>query len=152
LNQIIHIDPDFYKNTDIHIHATEAAVPKDGPSAGVTMVTALVSALSGIPIKNTVAMTGEITIRGRVLPIGGLNEKTMAAYRAGVKTVILPKKNEPDLDEIEPKVREALEFVTVDSVEQVLKVALSECKAVNKVPSITAPYGRKTKAPAKARP
>ena len=146
------IDPDFYKHKDIHIHATEAAIPKDGPSAGVTMVTALVSALSGIPIKNTVAMTGEITIRGRVLPIGGLNEKTMAAYRAGVKTVILPKKNEPDLDEIEPKVREALEFVTVDNVEQVLKVALSECKAVNKVPSITAPYGRKAKAPAKARP
>ncbi|MBQ3562501.1 MAG: endopeptidase La, partial [Clostridia bacterium] len=146
------IDPDFYKHKDIHIHATEAAVPKDGPSAGVTMVTALVSALSGIPIKNTVAMTGEITIRGRVLPIGGLNEKTMAAYRAGVKTVIIPKKNEPDLEEIEPKVREALEFVTVDNVEQVLKVALSGCKAVNKTSNITAAYGRKGTIPAKARP
>ena len=146
------IDPDFYKTKDIHIHATEAAVPKDGPSAGVTMVTALVSALSGIPIKNTVAMTGEITIRGRVLPIGGLNEKTMAAYRAGVKTVIIPKKNEPDLEEIEPKVREALEFVTVDNVEQVLKVALSGCKAVNKAPNMTAAYGRKGTIPAKARP
>jgi len=146
------IDSDFYKTKDIHIHATEAAVPKDGPSAGVTMVTALVSALSGIPIKNTVAMTGEITIRGRVLPIGGLNEKTMAAYRAGVKTVIIPKKNEPDLEEIEPKVREALEFVTVDNVEQVLKVALSGCKAVNKTSNITAAYGRKGTIPAKARP
>ncbi len=146
------IDSDFYKNKDIHIHATEAAVPKDGPSAGVTMVTALVSALSGIPIKNTVAMTGEVTIRGRVLPIGGLNEKTMAAYRAGVKTVIIPKKNEPDLEEIEPKVREALEFVTVDRVEQVLEVALENVKKAETKTSITPTFGRKTATPAKARP
>lgn len=146
------IDPDFYKNKDIHIHATEAAVPKDGPSAGVTMTTALVSALTGIPVKNTVAMTGEVTIRGRVLPIGGLNEKTMAAYRAGVKTVIIPKKNEPDLEEIEPKVREAIEFVAVDRVEQVLEVALTDCKKIKQNPNITAAYGRKTVHPAKARP
>jgi len=145
------IDPDFYKNKDIHIHATEAAVPKDGPSAGVTMTTALVSALSGIPIKNTVAMTGEITIRGRVLPIGGLNEKTMAAYRAGVKTVIIPKKNEPDLEEIEPKVREALEFVAVDRVEQVLEVALVDFKKVEPKAGITSSYVRKASQPAKAR-
>lgn len=119
------INPDFYKSLDIHIHATEAAVPKDGPSAGVTMVTALVSALTGIPIKNTVAMTGEVTIRGRVLPIGGLKEKTMAAYRAGVKTVIIPKNNEPDLEELDPKIKEGLEFVTVEHVDEVLKVALA---------------------------
>ncbi len=146
------IDSDFYKNKDIHIHATEAAVPKDGPSAGVTMVTALVSALTGIPIKNTVAMTGEVTIRGRVLPIGGLNEKTMAAYRAGVKTVILPKKNEPDLEEIEPKVREALEFVTVDRVEQVLEIALENVKKSEPKAKITPDFGRKSTIPAKARP
>ena len=146
------IDPDFYKNRDIHIHATEAAVPKDGPSAGVTMTTALVSALAGIPIKNTVAMTGEVTIRGRVLPIGGLNEKTMAAYRAGVKTVIIPKKNEPDLEEIDPKVRENLEFVTVDRVEEVLEVALVHLKKVEDKTGIPVPYGRKTSQPAKARP
>ena len=145
------IDPDFYKTKDIHIHATEAAVPKDGPSAGVTMTTALVSALSGIPIKNTVAMTGEVTIRGRVLPIGGLNEKTMAAYRAGVKTVIIPKKNEPDLEEIEPKVREALEFVAVDRVEQVLEVALVDFKKQGIVPEIAPSYGRKISHPAKAK-
>lgn len=146
------IDSDFYKDKDIHIHATEAAVPKDGPSAGVTMVTALVSALTGIPIKNTVAMTGEVTIRGRVLPIGGLNEKTMAAYRAGVKTVIIPKKNEPDLEEIEPKVREALEFVTVDRVEQVLEAALETTEKAEIKTSITPAFGRKTATPAKARP
>ena len=146
------IDTEFYKNKDIHIHATEAAVPKDGPSAGVTITTALVSALTGIPIKNTVAMTGEVTIRGRVLPIGGLNEKTKAAYRAGVKTVIIPKKNEPDLEEIEPKVREALEFVTVDNVEQVLKVALTDCKTVTEPQELAPSYVRKTAHPAKARP
>lgn len=147
------IDTEFYKNKDIHIHATEAAVPKDGPSAGVTMTTALVSALSGMPIKNTVAMTGEVTIRGRVLPIGGLNEKTMAAYRAGVKTVIIPKKNEPDLEEIDPKVREALEFVAVDRIEEVLKVALVDLKKANEITKeISAPYVRKATQPAKARP
>ena len=97
-------------------------------------------------------MTGEVTIRGRVLPIGGLNEKTMAAYRAGVKTVIIPKKNEPDLEEIEPKVREALEFVTVDRVEQVLEVALENVKKAEIKTSITPTFGRKTATPAKARP
>lgn len=119
------IDPDFYKTRDIHIHATEAAVPKDGPSAGVTITTALVSALTGIPVRRLVAMTGEITIRGRVLPIGGLNEKTMAAYRAGITTVIIPKKNEPDLEEIDPKVRSALTFLPVERIEEVLESALA---------------------------
>ncbi len=118
------IDKDFYKNKDIHIHATEAAVPKDGPSAGVTITTALVSALSGMPVKRTVAMTGEVTIRGRVLPIGGLNEKTMAAYRAGVKTVIIPKKNKRDLEDIDKKVRGNLNFVIADRVEDVINEAL----------------------------
>ncbi|MBQ5765185.1 MAG: endopeptidase La [Clostridia bacterium] len=146
------IDPDFYKNKDIHIHATEAAVPKDGPSAGVTITTALVSALSGLPIKNTVAMTGEVTIRGRVLPIGGLNEKTMAAYRAGVKTVIMPKLNEPDLQEIDPKVRDALDFVLVSNVSEVLDAALVQLPKKEKTTDLPPVYGRKSTLPAKARP
>lgn len=118
------ISSDFYKKKDIHIHATEAAVPKDGPSAGVTITTGLVSALANIPIKNTVAMTGEITIRGRVLAIGGLKEKTMAAYRAGVKTVIIPKSNEPNLQDVDKKVLENIKFITAETIDDVLAVAL----------------------------
>ena len=117
---LLGIDPEFYKNRDIHIHFPEAAVPKDGPSAGITMCIALISALSGRPVRGDIAMTGEISLRGRVLPIGGLREKTMAALRAGVKTVIIPKENEADLEEIDPLVREKLEFVCVDHADQVL--------------------------------
>lgn len=121
------IDEDFYKERDIHIHAPEGAVPKDGPSAGVTMVTALVSALTGTPVKREVAMTGEITLRGRVLPIGGLKEKTMAAYRSGVKTVIIPEDNRADLEEIDETVRESLNFVFAEDIDTVLKTALLYC-------------------------
>ena len=120
------IDPDFYKNKDIHIHFPEGAVPKDGPSAGVTVVTALASALTGRPVRRDIAMTGEITLRGRVLPIGGLKEKTMAALRAGVKTVILPAENERDLNEIDQSVRARLSFVTASSIDTVLQTALTE--------------------------
>ena len=118
------IAPDFYKTKDIHIHFPEGAVPKDGPSAGVTITTGLVSALTGIPVRQDVAMTGEITLRGRVLPIGGLREKTMAALRAGVHTVIIPADNEPDLAEIDPAVRQALNFIAVSRAEAVLDAAL----------------------------
>ncbi len=118
------VDPDFYKNRDIHIHVPEGAVPKDGPSAGVTLVTALASELSGRPVRRDIAMTGEITLRGRVLAIGGLKEKTMAAYKAGVHTVCIPADNERDLKEIDPVVREALEFVPCRRVEEVLSRAL----------------------------
>lgn len=118
------ISPDFYEKKDLHIHAPEGAVPKDGPSAGVTMTTALVSALSGIPVRSDVAMTGEITLRGKVLPIGGLREKTMAAYKAGVKTVIVPKENMGDLDEIDETVKLGLEFVFAEKIQDVLDVAL----------------------------
>ena len=118
------IEHDFYKTKDIHIHVPEGAVPKDGPSAGVTLCTAIVSALSGIPVRREVAMTGEITLRGRVLAIGGLKEKTMAAYRAGVKTVIIPQDNLPDLEDIDPVVKEALTFVPATDAETVLKAAL----------------------------
>ena len=118
------IGKDFYKNTDIHIHFPEAAIPKDGPSAGVTITTAIVSSLTGVPVRHDVAMTGEVTLRGRVLPIGGLKEKTMAAYRAGIKTVIIPEENRKDLADIEPVVRENLKFVTAETMDTVLEYAL----------------------------
>lgn len=118
------VEHDFYKTRDIHIHVPEGAVPKDGPSAGVTITTALVSALAQIPVHREVAMTGEITLRGRVLPIGGLREKTMAAYRAGIKTVVIPKENEPDIAELDPEVRDALRFVTAERIDTVLETAL----------------------------
>ena len=121
---VLGIDPDFYKNKDIHIHFPEGAVPKDGPSAGITVCIALISALTGTPARHDVAMTGEITLRGRVLPIGGLREKTMAAYRNGVRTVIIPSDNAPDLEEIDQTVRSGLNFVTTDHVDKVLDIAL----------------------------
>lgn len=120
---IFNLDQNFYKDSDIHIHAPEGAVPKDGPSAGITMTVALLSALTNTPVKGSVAMTGEISLRGRVLPIGGLKEKTMAAYKYGMKTVIIPKANEPDLDEIDKTVKEHLSFVTVESIDEVLPIA-----------------------------
>ena len=121
---VLGIDSKFYKNKDIHIHCPEGAVPKDGPSAGVTMTTALVSALTGAPVRRDVAMTGEVTLRGRVLPIGGLKEKSMAAYIRGIKTVIIPKANVPDLDEVDDAVKANVEFVPVSHVDEVLSIAL----------------------------
>ena len=122
------IDPYFYKNRDIHIHATEAAVPKDGPSAGITIATALVSALTNKKIRRDIAMTGEITIKGRVLPIGGLKEKAMAAYRGGVKTVFIPHENIPDIDEVDETVRQSLKFVPVSFADEVLSCAFAKEK------------------------
>ena len=118
------IDKEFYTKKDIHIHAPEGAVPKDGPSAGVTMATAIISELSGIPVRADVAMTGEITLRGKVLAIGGLREKTMAAYKAGIKTVVIPMANKPDLEEVDDKVKAAIEFVFAETIDDVLEVAL----------------------------
>lgn len=123
------IPTDFYKTKDIHIHAPEGAVPKDGPSAGVTMVTALISELAGIPVRRDVAMTGEITLRGKVLAIGGLKEKTMAAYNAGVKTVLIPHANLKDLNEIDPLARENLEFIPCKTLADVLDNALVKIPA-----------------------
>ena len=122
--QELGIAPDFYKTKDIHIHFPEGAIPKDGPSAGIAIATAVLSALTNRPVRRDVAMTGEITLRGRVLPIGGLREKTMGALRAGVHTVILPKENEKDLSEIDPLVREKLRFVPVESADAVFAQAL----------------------------
>ena len=118
------VEQEFYKNKDIHVHFPAGAVPKDGPSAGVTVTTAIVSALTNTPVRRDVAMTGEVSIRGRVLPIGGLKEKTMAAYRYGVKTVIIPEDNQRDLEEIDPVVRKALTFVTAKTMDTVLETAL----------------------------
>lgn len=118
------LDPSSFAKEDIHIHFPEGAVPKDGPSAGVTMVSALVSALTGIPARCDVAMTGEVTLHGRVLPIGGLTEKTMAAYRAGIKTVLIPRDNERDLDEIDKEAAAHLRFILCDTVDDVLKNVL----------------------------
>ena len=118
------ISKTFYKDSDIHIHFPEGAVPKDGPSAGVTMVTAIISALGNIPVKRDVAMTGEITLRGKVLPIGGLREKTLAAYRAGIKTVLIPEENLRDLDEIDEEAKAQLSFIPCKSADDVLSCAL----------------------------
>ena len=118
------ISPDFYKNKYIHIHFPEGAVRKDGPSAGITVTIAVISALTGIPVRSNVAMTGEITLRGRILPIGGLKEKTMAAMRNGVTTVIIPEENEVDLEDIDPVVRNTLQFVTARHIDNILDVAL----------------------------
>ncbi len=135
------IDSNFYKDKDLHIHAPEGAVPKDGPSAGVTMTTALVSALSGIPVKRDVAMTGEITLHGKVLPIGGLKEKSMAAYAAGIRTVIFPKENIADLDEIDDVVKENIHFIPAENISTVLENALAEKpkRRVRKIITASAP-------------
>ncbi|MBQ4087932.1 MAG: endopeptidase La, partial [Clostridia bacterium] len=121
----LQVEEDFYKTRDIHIHVPEGATPKDGPSAGITIATAITSALSGRPVKHDVAMTGEVTIRGRVLPIGGLREKTLAAYRAGIKTVLIPKENTKDIDELETVVKENMDIRPVTDMTEVLGHALS---------------------------
>lgn len=123
-NERFKLEPDFYKKKDIHIHIPEGATPKDGPSAGVTMATAIISALTGIRVRNDVAMTGEITIRGRVLAIGGLQEKVLAAKKVGIRTVVLPKENKKDLDEIMDEIKDGMQFVLAETMEDVLQTAL----------------------------
>ena len=120
------ISEDTLEKYDIHLHVPEGAIPKDGPSAGITIATALASAMSGIPIKNTVAMTGEITLRGRVLPIGGLKEKTLAAHRAGIETVIIPMENKKDLEEVPSNVKRKMNFIFVSHMDEVLDHALDK--------------------------
>jgi ATP-dependent Lon protease len=122
--QLFGIHPTLFTKKDIHVHVPEGATPKDGPSAGVAMVTSIVSVLTGIPVKRDVAMTGEVTLRGRVLPIGGLKEKLLAALRGGIKTVLIPKDNEKDLEEIPDNVKRALTIITVAAVDEVLRHAL----------------------------
>ena len=138
------IDPERLKKCDLHIHAPEGAVPKDGPSAGVTLTTALVSCLSGVPVRGDVAMTGEITLHGNVLPIGGLREKSMAAYREGMKTVLIPKDNEPDLYEVDEEVKKNLTFLPMQNLSQVLAAALLKPKAAKS--TVGRPRTKKSKA------
>jgi ATP-dependent Lon protease len=121
-----------YQNRDIHVHVPEGATPKDGPSAGIAMTTTIVSVLTGIPVKKSVAMTGEVTLRGRVLAIGGLKEKLLAALRGGIKTVLIPQENVKDLAEIPANVKEGLEIIPVSNVDEVLQHALTE--AVKPIP------------------
>jgi len=123
------VDNAVFEKSDIHVHVPEGATPKDGPSAGVTMATALASLVTNRLVKNDVAMTGEITLRGRVLPVGGIKEKVLAAHRAGLKTVILPKRNEKDLDELPEQVRQDLNFVFAEQVSDVFNAALGEKRA-----------------------
>ena len=123
--EYLDLDPDFYSDMEIHVHVLEGAVPKDGPSAGIALATALCSALSGKPIRRDVAMTGEVTLRGTILPIGGLNEKLMAAQRAGVKDVIVPARNKKNLVELPEAVRKGLNIHMVESMDQVLEMAFS---------------------------
>ena len=142
------IDPEKLKKCDLHIHAPEGAVPKDGPSAGVTLTTALVSCLSGIPVRGDVAMTGEITLHGNVLPIGGQREKSMAAYREGMKTVLIPKDNEPDLYEVDDEVKKNLTFLPMQSLTQVLNAALLKPQNAKKAKAPSRTHAKKKAADA----
>ena len=122
------IDEDFYKKYDLHVHIPEGAIPKDGPSAGVTMCTAIISTLTGIPVRKDIAMTGEITLRGKVLPVGGIREKVMGAHRAGIRKVLLPAENDVDIQDIPEVVRNDMEFVLLRNVDDALKEVLVKDK------------------------
>jgi ATP-dependent Lon protease len=139
----LHLPPNFFDRHDIHLHIPGGAQPKDGPSAGITIATALVSLISGRPVRSDVGMTGEITLSGKVLPIGGVKEKVLAAHRAGLKTVILPRRNERDLEEIPKDVRAELKVVFVDRVDEVLDRALTPANAPHT--SAKAPQAKKRK-------
>src|ERR671938_269265 len=132
------LDPAWFADHDVHVHVPAGAVPKDGPSAGITMATAIVSLVRGRPVSDQVAMTGEITLTGQVLPVGGIREKVLAAQRAGIARVVLPSENEPDLEELPAETREAVEFVLADSLEEELAAAFDGARRTR--PRRTAPH------------
>jgi len=127
------VDPKLFEKTDVHVHVPAGAIPKDGPSAGVTILMAMASLFSGRPVRSDVGMTGEMTLRGRMLPVGGIKMKVLAAHRAGLKTIILPKRNERDLDELPDDVRKTMKFVPVEGIDEALKVALMPAKTETKM-------------------
>jgi ATP-dependent Lon protease len=135
--EMLKLDQSFFDKSDFHLHIPAGAQPKDGPSAGVTMATALVSLVSGRPVRSDVGMTGEITLRGQVLPVGGIKEKILAAHRSGLKTVILPRRNEADLEDLPEEVRQAIHFIFVDTMDDVLKVALEPAPQPGRSPKKT---------------
>jgi len=127
--ELLGVDPEFNESIDIHIHVPEGAIPKDGPSAGITMATAIASLLSGVPVRGDVAMTGEITLRGKVLPVGGIKDKVLAAYRAGIRTIVLSAENDKDLDDLPEEIRSEMEFHLVHTMDEVIKIALEAPRA-----------------------
>jgi ATP-dependent Lon protease len=132
-SQQLNVDADTFDNVDVHIHIPEGAIPKDGPSAGITIATALISAFSGRKVRKEVGMTGEITLRGRVLPVGGVREKVLAAHRAGLKTIILPRRNQKDLIDVPKRARSELDIIAVDHMDQVLEIALFPAQTARRV-------------------
>jgi ATP-dependent Lon protease len=146
-SELLDLDPEWFSEHDIHVHVPAGAVPKDGPSAGVTMVTAIVSLVSGRPVSEQVAMTGEVTLSGQVLGIGGVRDKVLAAQRAGTRTVVLPKENEPDLEELPAETRKEIEFVLADHVDDVLAAAFDGASPVRAPRRVGSPE-RKAAAPA----
>ncbi|MGH3080979.1 MAG: S16 family serine protease, partial [Gaiellaceae bacterium] len=146
-SQLLGLDPEWFASHDIHVHVPAGAVPKDGPSAGITMVTAIVSLVSGQPVSEQVAMTGEVTLSGQVLGIGGVRDKVLAAQRAGVQKIVLPKENEPDLEELPSETKKELEFVLADHVDDVLAAAFDGASPVSKPRRVGSPE-RKAAAPA----
>lgn len=132
----LNIDPEFFEKYDLHLHVPAGAIPKDGPSAGITMATAIASILTERPVRSDIAMTGEITLSGTVLPIGGVKEKVLAAKRAGIKTVILPLRNKNDIGEIDKQLRKGMKFVFVENIDKVLKLALTD-KSKKKTKKLT---------------
>jgi ATP-dependent Lon protease len=131
------IEPGLFEKMDVHLHVPAGAIPKDGPSAGVAMVMAIASLFCGRPVRSEVGMTGEVTLRGRVMPVGGIKMKILAAHRAGLKTVILPKRNEQDLEDLPEDVREAMTFVTVERIDEALKVGLLPDGALSEMPEMS---------------
>jgi ATP-dependent Lon protease len=135
--KMLNINDDLFSKIDLHIHVPAGAIPKDGPSAGITMATSIASALTGVPVNKNIAMTGEVTLRGRVLPIGGLKEKALAAKRMGIHRVIIPKRNRKDLEDIPKYIKKDMEFIFAETVDDVFKAALKKAATIKQKAAVT---------------